>query len=57
VKAVLILIAVLAGFILAQLGLPASFLTGPLLVARRSLPSPIARSSASLYSGIVWLNR
>jgi uncharacterized protein len=33
VKAVLILIAVLAGFILAQLGLPASFLTGPLLVA------------------------
>jgi uncharacterized protein len=33
VKAVLILIAILAGFILARLGLPASFLTGPLLVA------------------------
>ena len=32
-KTLLILIAVLAGFILAQLGLPASFLTGPLLVA------------------------
>jgi membrane AbrB-like protein len=33
VKAVLILIAILAGFVLARLGLPASFLTGPLLVA------------------------
>jgi membrane AbrB-like protein len=33
VKAVLILIAILAGFTLARLGLPASFLTGPLLVA------------------------
>jgi uncharacterized protein len=33
VKTVLVLIAVLAGFILGQLGLPASFLTGPLLVA------------------------
>lgn len=32
-KAVLILFAILAGFILARLGLPASFLTGPLLVA------------------------
>jgi Transition state regulatory protein AbrB len=33
VKTLLTLIAVLAGFILAQLGLPASFVTGPLLVA------------------------
>jgi membrane AbrB-like protein len=33
VKAVLVLFAVLAGFILWRLGLPASFLTGPLLVA------------------------
>jgi membrane AbrB-like protein len=33
VKAVLILFAVLSGFILARLGLPASFLTGPLLAA------------------------
>jgi uncharacterized protein len=33
VKTVLVLSAVLAGFTLAQLGLPASFLTGPLLVA------------------------
>jgi uncharacterized membrane protein AbrB (regulator of aidB expression) len=33
VKAVLILFAVLAGFVLSQLGLPASFLTGQLLVA------------------------
>jgi membrane AbrB-like protein len=33
VKAILVLLAVLAAFILAQLGLPASFLTGPLLVA------------------------
>jgi uncharacterized protein len=33
VKAVLILLAILAGFILSRLGLPASFLTGPLLVA------------------------
>ena len=32
-KAVLVLIAILAGFILARLGLPAAFLTGPLLVA------------------------
>lgn len=32
-KVVLFLIAVLAGFILSRLGLPASFLTGPLLVA------------------------
>ena len=32
-KAVLILLAVLAGFTLSRLGLPASFLTGPLLVA------------------------
>jgi uncharacterized protein len=33
VKAVLILFAVLAGSVLSRLGLPASFLTGPLLVA------------------------
>lgn len=32
-KAVLVLSAVLAGFILWRLGLPASFLTGPLLIA------------------------
>ena len=32
-KAVLVLFAVLAGFILWRLGLPASFLTGPLLMA------------------------
>jgi hypothetical protein len=33
VKAVLVLIAIIAGFVLARLGLPASFLTGPLLMA------------------------
>jgi uncharacterized protein len=33
VRAVLILLAVLSGFILSRLGLPASFLTGPLLAA------------------------
>jgi uncharacterized protein len=33
VKVVLILFAVLVGFVLSRLGLPASFLTGPLLVA------------------------
>ena len=32
-KGVLVLLAVLSGFILSRLGLPASFLTGPLLVA------------------------
>jgi uncharacterized membrane protein AbrB (regulator of aidB expression) len=33
VRAVLVLLAVLSGFILSRLGLPASFLTGPLLAA------------------------
>ena len=33
VKGVLVLLAVLCGFMLSRLGLPASFLTGPLLVA------------------------
>jgi uncharacterized membrane protein AbrB (regulator of aidB expression) len=33
VKGVLMVLAVLSGFILSRLGLPASFLTGPLLVA------------------------
>jgi membrane AbrB-like protein len=51
VKGVLILLAVLSGFILSRLGLPASFLTGPLLVAAFFAVTnrPVIRSNLFIY--------